>query len=235
MNPPNIANEVRSRLALALDVDDLVEAGRLGRRMLPWFSVAKVGLELFSASGPEAVGAFVDQGYEVFLDLKLHDIPTTVGKAAKVLGSLGVSYVTVHSSGGVEMLAAAVDGLNEGASAAGLTPPMVLAVTVLTSDVEAPESLLQERLEYVVEADCGGVVCAASDLSEVSLAAPELLSVVPGIRPEGVAANDQGRPATPREAIEQGAGILVIGRAVTASSDPEEAANRIASEVADAI
>ena len=120
MNNPEIANEVRSRLALALDVDDLVEAGRFGRRMLPWFSVAKVGLELFAASGPEAVGAFVDQGYEVFLDLKLHDIPTTVGKTAKVLGSLGVSYVTVHSSGGVDMLAAAVDGLNEGASAAGL-------------------------------------------------------------------------------------------------------------------
>ncbi len=235
MNHPDVANDVRSRLALALDVDDLVEAGRLGRRMLPWFSVAKVGLELFSASGPEAVGAFVDQGYEVFLDLKLHDIPTTVGKAAKVLGSLGVSYVTVHSSGGIDMLTAAVDGLNEGASAAGLTPPMVLAVTVLTSDLEAPGSLLQERLGYAVEADCGGVVCAASDLAEVSLAAPELLAVVPGIRPEGVAANDQGRPATPREAIKQGAGILVIGRAVTASSEPEEAASNIAAEVAEAI
>jgi len=228
-------NDPRSRLALALDVDDLVEAGRLGRKMLPWFSVAKVGLELFSASGPEAVGVFLDQGYEVFLDLKLHDIPTTVGKAAKVLGSLGVSYVTVHASGGVDMLAAAVDGLNEGASAAGLVPPMVLAVTVLTSDSEAPESLLQERLRYAVNADCGGVVCAASDLPEISSVAPELLSVVPGIRPEGVAANDQGRPATPSEAIKQGAGLLVIGRAVTASAEPEEAASNIATEVAGAI
>ena len=181
------------------------------------------------------MGAFVDQGYEVFLDLKLHDIPTTVGKTAKVLGSLGVSYVTVHSSGGVDMLAAAVDGLNEGASAAGLTPPMVLAVTVLTSDSEAPGSLLQERLGYAVAADCGGVVCAGSDLAEVSLVAPELLTVVPGIRPQGVAANDQGRTATPREAIKQGAGILVIGRAVTASSEPEEAAASIAAEVAEAI
>ena len=177
----------------------------------------------------------MDQGYEVFLDLKLHDIPTTVGKASRVLGSLGVSYVTVHSSGGVDMLAAAVDGLNEGASAAGLIPPMVLAVTVLTSDLEAPESLLQERLGYAIEADCGGVVCAASDLQKVSSTAPELLSVVPGIRPEGVAANDQGRPATPREAIKEGAGLLVIGRAVTSSSEPEKAAARIAAEVADAI
>lgn len=228
-------NDPRSRLALALDVDDLVEASRFGRKMLPWFSVAKVGLELFSASGPEAVGVFLDQGYEVFLDLKLHDIPTTVGNAAKVLGSLGVSYVTAHASGGVDMLAAAVDGLNEGASAAGLVPPMVLAVTVLTSESEAPESLLQERLRYAVNADCGGVVCAASDLPEISSVAPELLSVVPGIRPEGAAVNDQGRPATPREAIKQGAGLLVIGRAVTASDDPEEAASNIATEVAGAM
>ena len=113
MDTHNVSEEARLRLALALDVDDLVEAGRLGRRMLPWFSVAKVGLELFSASGPEAVGIFVDQGYDVFLDLKLHDIPTTVGKTARVLGSLGVSYVTVHASGGLQMLSAAVDGLNE--------------------------------------------------------------------------------------------------------------------------
>ena len=133
------------------------------------------------------------------------------------------------------MLAAAVDGLNEGASAAGLTPPMVLAVTVLTSDLEAPGSLLQERLGYAGGADCGGVVCAGSDLAEVSLMAPELLTVVPGIRPQGVAADDQGRIATPREAIKQGAGVLVIGRAVTASSEPEEAAASIAAEVAEAI
>ena len=150
MDTHNVSEEARLRLALALDVDDLVEAGRLGRRMLPWFSVAKVGLELFSASGPEAVGIFVDQGYDVFLDLKLHDIPTTVGKTARVLGSLGVSYVTVHASGGLQMLSAAVDGLNEGASAAGLTAPMVLAVTILTSEVDASVGLFEERLGFAV-------------------------------------------------------------------------------------
>ena len=176
MKTPDISEDVRSRLALALDVDDLVEAGRLGRRMSPWFSVAKVGLELFSAAGPEAVGAFVDQGYEVFLDLKLHDIPTTVGKAARVLGSLGVSYVTVHASGGVDMLSAAVHGLNEGAAAAGLPAPMVLGVTVLTSEPDAPRALLEQRLTSAVEADCGGVICAADDLVEVTRVAPELLT-----------------------------------------------------------
>ena len=235
MKPPDVPDDVRSRLAIALDVDDLVEAGRLGRRMLPWFSVAKIGLELFSAAGPEAVGAFVDQGYKVFLDMKLHDIPTTVGRASRVLGSLGVSYVTVHSSGGVDMLSAAVDGLHEGASAAGLCPPAVLAVTVLTSEPNAPRTVLEERLTFASEANCGGVVCAASDLGQVSRLAPELLTVVPGIRPEGVASHDQGRPATPSTAIQNGAGILVIGRAVTAADEPEVAASAIAMEVANAI
>ena len=235
MKASDVSEDVRSRLALALDVDDLVEAGRLGRRMSPWFSVAKIGLELFTASGPEAVGALVDQGYEVFLDLKLHDIPTTVGKASRVLGSLGVSYVTVHASGGADMLSAAVDGLNEGASAAGLSAPMVLAVTVLTSEIDAPGAVLEERLGFALEADCGGVICAANDLFEVTRVAPELLTVVPGIRPEGVANHDQGRPATPKAAIQQGAGILVIGRAVTSADDPETAAEAIAIEVGGAI
>ena len=210
MSPSDISPEARSRLALALDVDDLVEAGRLGKRMFPWFSVAKVGLELFSASGPETIGTFLDQGYDVFLDLKLHDIPTTVGKAARVLGSLGVSYVTVHASGGPQMLSAAVDGLSEGAAAAGLAPPMALAVSILTSETDAPSGLFEERLGYAVQAECGGVVCAANELSEVRRLAPELLSVVPGIRPDGVASHDQGRPATPSLAIGQGAGLLAV-------------------------
>ena len=229
-----VNEETRSRMALALDVDDLVEAGRLGRRLFPWFSVAKVGLELFAASGPEAVGNFIDQGYQVFLDLKLHDIPNTVGKTARVLGSLGVSYVTVHSSGGIDMLKAAVDGLNEGATAAGLTPPMVLGVSVLTSEKSATPEKLQERISNVVAADCGGIVCAASDLRFASYYV-RTSSVVPGIRPEGVSNNDQGRPATPSTAIQEGAGLLVIGRAVTASADLEQAANAIALEVSDAL
>ena len=133
------------------------------------------------------------------------------------------------------MLKAAVDGLNEGAMAAGLTPPMVLGVSVLTSEKSATPEKLQERISNVVAADCGGIVCAASDLLLVTEQAPELLSVVPGIRPEGVSNNDQGRPATPSTAIQEGAGLLVIGRAVTASADLEQAANAIALEVSDAL
>ena len=133
------------------------------------------------------------------------------------------------------MLSAAVDGLSEGAAAAGLAPPMALAVSILTSETDAPSGLFEERLGYAVQAECGGVVCAANELSEVRRLAPELLSVVPGIRPDGVASHDQGRPATPSRAIGQGAGLLVIGRAVTNSEDPEGAADDIADQVAQAI
>ncbi|MDA3041335.1 MAG: orotidine 5'-phosphate decarboxylase, partial [Actinomycetota bacterium] len=101
---PGLAPDLRDRMALALDVDDLVEANRLARQLRPWFGVAKVGLELFTAAGPDAINAMLDLGYDVFLDLKLHDIPTTVRKSAGVAGALGVTYLTMHASGGPAML-----------------------------------------------------------------------------------------------------------------------------------
>ena len=109
----DVPTDIRQRLALALDVDDLVLALRIGRQLRPYFGVAKVGLELYSAAGPEVIGTLTDLGYEVFLDLKLHDIPSTVNKAARVLGALGVRYVTMHAHGGVAMLQAGVEGLRE--------------------------------------------------------------------------------------------------------------------------
>src|SRR5579864_9208000 len=132
--PDTIAPAVRDRLALALDTDDLVDALRTARDLEPWFGVAKVGLELFSATGPEVVTALVERGWKVFLDLKLHDIPSTVGKAARVLGALGASYLTLHAHGGVEMLQAGVEGLATGAEQAGVEAPIAVAVTILTSD-----------------------------------------------------------------------------------------------------
>ena len=128
---------LQSRLALALDVDDLVEATRLARELQTWFGVAKVGMELYAASGPDAIITVSALGYRVFLDLKLHDIPTTVGRAARVLGAVGVSYLTMHAAGGVEMLRAGVVGLREGAERAGLEPSVALAVTILTSESDA--------------------------------------------------------------------------------------------------
>src|SRR3954465_12773702 len=106
-------HDVRRRLALVIDVDDLVVARRLAQTLRPWFGVVKVGLELFSAAGPDAIETMVELGYEVFVDLKLHDIPTTVNRASKVLGSLGASYTTMHAFGGVDMLRAGVEGLKE--------------------------------------------------------------------------------------------------------------------------
>ena len=224
-------NETRDRLALALDMDDLVPALRMAKELQPWFGVAKIGLELFSASGPDAVAAMVDLGYEVFLDLKLHDIPTTVEKAARVAGALGVSYLTIHAMGGPVMLRAGVEGLSEGARNAGFDRPVALAVTVLTSDNDAPEHILPKRIGLAVEAGAGGVICAGTDVQLVKQLAPRLKAVVPGTRPVGVQAHDQARVTTPHEAISAGADLLVIGRAVTHAEDPVDAAKALANSL----
>ena len=220
--------EVRAQLAVALDVDDSVAALRLARELKPWFGVAKVGLELYSASGPDVVGALLDMGYDVFCDLKFHDIPTTVGRAARVIGALGATYLNFHAQGGVAMLTAGVDGYLAGASSAGLPAPVPLAVTILTSDGEVPPHILQKRVQTALEAGCGGIVCAAADVQEAKQYGPRLTAVVPGIRPAGTAAHDQVRAATPEEAISAGADLLVIGRAVTHAEDPAAAAAALA-------
>src|SRR5438270_7063052 len=146
----NGESDFRDRLAIALDVDDLVAALRIARDVRPWFGVGKIGLELFIASGPEAIGALHQLGYKVFLDLKLDDIPTTVERAARIAGSLGVNYLTVHARGGVDILRAGVEGLSDGAQKAGLPPPVALGVTALTSDHPAPAHILPQRLQTAV-------------------------------------------------------------------------------------
>lgn len=223
---------VRDRLILALDVDDAVEAHRLSTQLSPWFGTAKVGLELFSAEGPAVVQTLIDDGYKVFLDLKLADIPTTVGKTSRVLGALGVSYLTLHAFVGPIVLRAAVEGLAEGAERAGLPAPAALAVTILTSDPGAPPHILGKRVAAAMESHCAGVVCAASDVREAKQLAPRLLAVVPGIRPAGTPTHDQARSTTPEEAFEAGADMIVVGRAVTAAPDREAAAAAITASIA---
>ncbi len=223
-------------LALALDTDDLAAAVALAARLRPWFAVAKVGLELFSAAGPAAVGALADQGFAVFADVKLHDIPTTVGRAARALGRTGASYLTVHASGGAAMLAAAVAGLADGVAAGGggggtRPAPMVLGVTVLTSEPDAGEDRVAALAAAASSAGCGGIVCAGPDLPVVRRTAPALRRVVPGIRPAGVGVDDQARVATPGAAIAAGADLLVVGRAVTAAADPVAAAAAVHDDV----
>ena len=224
-------DDPRDRLILALDVDDLVVALRMARRLRPWFGLAKVGFELFGAAGPEVVASLADEGYGVFLDLKLHDIPTTVFRSARVLGGLGTRFTTVHTQGGEAMMRAAVDGMAEGAGAAGTTAPCVLGVTVLTSEPEASPDVLAARSALAASAGCGGLVCAAPDLAVTRRAAPGLLTVVPGIRPSGTPVDDQGRTATPAAAMAAGADLLVVGRAVTSAPEPEQMAALVLAEV----
>ena len=221
---PAASLDGRHRLVLALDVDDLVVAQRLARELRPWFGVVKVGLELFSAAGPEVVQVMIDEGFQVFLDLKLADIPTTVNRAGRVLGALGVSYLTMHAFPGRVMLRAGVDGLPDGAASAGLPEPAALAVTILTSDDGAPPHILGQRVATALDAGCSGVVCAAGDVAEVKQLAPRLLTAVPGLRLAGTPTDDQARVATPQAAAAAGADLLVIGRAVTAAPDRAAAA-----------
>jgi len=176
------------------------------------------------------VQVLIDRGYEVFVDLKMADIPNTVRKAARVLGALGVSYLTLHAFAGPAVLRAGVEGLVEGAELAGLEPGRALAVTVLTSEAHAPRHVIEERVAAAAEAHCAGVICAASDVHDAKEIAPRLLAVVPGLRMEGSAMHDQARVATPAEALAAGADVLVIGRAVTLAADrPAAAAALVAS------
>jgi|TARA_B100001996_G_scaffold349713_1_gene308611 orotidine-5'-phosphate decarboxylase len=227
----NVPLEIKSRLALALDVDDLIDARRLAGSLFDFFGTVKVGLELYTAAGPDSVGVFTEAGFNVFCDLKLHDIPTTVHKAARVVGSVGARWVTAHASGGEEMLKAAVDGLREGAESVGLPTPGVLGVTVLTSDTVKNEETIVSRCETALKAGCEGIICAAPDLEATSRFSDKLIRVVPGLRLPGGDSHDQARVATPMEAISGGADMLVIGRMVTEAENPIDASEELVSEL----
>lgn len=219
----------QDRLAIALDVSDFDLALHLATQLRPYFRVAKIGLELYSAAGPVMVEELKNLGFDVFCDLKLFDIPNTVQRAAEVIGTLGASYLTVHTSGGVEMVKAGHEGFHAGASQNSFPVPSLLGVTVLTSEPDA--SALEKRVGVALESGCEGVICAAPDLPQVHQWAPQLLKVVPGIRPSGSSVGDQARVATPKEALAAGANLLVIGRPVTQAADPVEAAERILAEI----
>jgi orotidine-5'-phosphate decarboxylase len=217
--------EIRDRLAIALDVPDLDQAEQLAKEIAPWVGIAKVGLELYSAAGPEAIARFRALDFRVFADVKLHDIPTTVGRAARVLGRQGATYVNFHAAGGVDMMRAAVEGLREGAAESGNPPPHPIAVTVLTSDPDT--SPFDARLAAAATAGCEGVVCAMQEVGRVHAAQPAFITIVPGSRFPDSDRNDQARFDTPDAAIRAGADILVLGRIVTATSDRRAAAQRV--------
>jgi len=225
--------DVRHRLAIALDVSDLDRAEQLAKEVAPWFGVAKVGLELYSAAGPEAIAHMRALDLDVFADIKLHDIPTTVGRAARVLGRQGVRYLNFHAAGGVDMLRAGVEGLAEGARDAGHATPIPIAVTVLTSDPDA--GAFAVRLERAIEAGCGGVVCSVQEVERVHAARPDFVTIVPGVRFADGAVHDQARVGTPDGVARAGGDVLVVGRPVTRADDPRAAAQRVSDAIVNAL
>jgi len=231
----------RKRLIVALDVPDARSAMRLVAELEGTCSWFKIGLELFIAAGPAVLEPIIARGHNVFLDLKLHDIPNTVAGAVRSAAALGVRMLTVHASGGPAMLAAAKAAL------AGLAnPPELLAVTVLTSmDAEqlhstgvdrAPSQQVELLTKMGVAARFRGFVCSPQEVAAVrALTGPEGVLVIPGIRPAGAAIGDQKRVAGPAEALRLGASYLVVGRPITGVPSPAEAAKAILEEMAEAL
>ena len=234
----------RERIAWAADLP-LDEALRLWPKLSASVGVVKVGLSLFVEHGPAAVRAFRSAGAAVFLDLKLHDIPNTVEAAATGAGALGVAYLTVHASGGAEMLRAASRGAARGAEKSGVSAPRILAVTALTSLGDGEVSALglggsaaemAERLAAVaVGAGIGGLVCSAREVPALLARHPGVFLCTPGIRPAGAAVGDQARVETPAAAIATGSSLLVVGRPIHGATDPAGAAKALHDEVAAAL
>ena len=238
---PEKLNDARNRLIVALDVPNAAAAAELVNRLeglCQWF---KVGLELFTAAGPQVLEPLVARGFSVFLDLKLHDIPNTVAGAVRSAAALGVRMMTVHAGGGPAMLAAAQSALDGMAN-----PPQLLAVTVLTSVDEAqlkatglersPAEQVKLLANLALKAGIRGFVCSPQEVASLrELIGPEGVLVVPGIRPAGAESGDQRRIATPSEALRAGASYLVVGRPITQAANPAEAAESILNEMAEAI
>ncbi|MSO71132.1 MAG: orotidine-5'-phosphate decarboxylase [Alphaproteobacteria bacterium] len=223
---------------IALDTTDLARAKGLAETLRPHVGGLKLGLEFYAAHGPAGVDAMTAFGLPIFLDLKLHDIPATVAAAVNAAWRLGVTYMTVHASGGPGMLHAAVAAARE----RGAETPKLLGVTVLTS-LDAGDlasvgqvAVIEEQVLRLaaLARDCGlnGVVCSPQEVRLLrSRLGPKLELVVPGVRPAGAALADQKRTLTPAATAKAGATILVIGRPITAAPDPAKAAAEIAAEL----
>jgi orotidine-5'-phosphate decarboxylase len=230
--------ENNPRVIVALDFSDPRAALALAARLEPASCVLKVGKELFVAGGLEPVREMIARGFRIFLDLKFHDIPNTVGGACAAATRLGVWMMNVHAAGGAAMLAAARHAVDESAAERGSTAPLLIAVTVLTSldddDLKATgiaDDATRQALRLArLTADCGldGVVCSAQEAPVLRAAlGPRFKLVTPGIRPAGSAAGDQSRIVTPQAAIANGADYLVIGRPITEAPDPVAALSTI--------
>jgi orotidine-5'-phosphate decarboxylase len=222
-----------SPIYVAIDTPDLDRAETIARAVADHVGGLKLGLEFFCANGPAGVERMARLGLPIFLDLKLHDIPNTVSKAVTALAPLRPAVLTVHAAGGQAML--------EAAKAAAPESTKVVAVTVLTSldqaDLQAAgvggDSAQQvARLaKHACQAGLDGIVCSGAEVADARTAWPDGFFVVPGVRPAGADLSDQKRVVTPREALDRGASILVIGRPITGADDPAAAARNIAASL----
>lgn len=238
-----------SKILVPLDVDTAEKALTLAKTLAGEVAGYKVGLELINAAGfglLDELQAQAGADAKIFYDCKFHDIPNTVLGATKAAARRGVWMLNVHASGGRAMMAAAVQGAKEGADAAGVAKPLVIAVSVLTS---ISAEVLRDELgvarsvtEQVVhlarlaqDSGCDGLVASPHEIGAVQAACgPEFVLVIPGIRPAGAALGDQKRVMTPGEAVRAGAHYIVVGRPITAAPDPREAAAAINRETSDA-
>lgn len=224
---------MKAPIAVALDAPDLATMAHWARATAPIVQCLKVGLEVFMRDGRDAVAIVQDTDCDLFLDVKLHDIPATVAGAAGALSDLEPTYLTVHASGGPAMIEAAAQALPHTA---------VTAVTVLTSLDAAtmssmgwsadPESVAVTLASMAVGAGARAIVCSPQEVAAIrSVVPPEITLITPGVRPAGSASGDQRRVATPAQARAAGADLLVIGRPITGQADIAAAARAIADEV----
>ena len=218
---------------VAIDTPNMERAKQLAEQVGANAGGVKLGLEFFSANGPSGVAAILELGLPVFLDVKLHDIPNTVAKAVEALAPLEPAVLTVHAAGGRAML--------EAAKAAASPATKVVAVTVLTSldgdDLRSigvasgPREQVERLAELARSAGLDGIVCSGAEVAAAKSAWPEGFFVVPGVRPPGGDVSDQKRVVTPRQALDDGASILVIGRPITGAEDPASALRDIAASL----
>jgi len=246
-------NKKKPQLIVALDVNTLAEVRELLDKLKDSVEIFKVGSQLFTACGPAVVRFIEAQGKKVFLDLKYHDIPNTVGRAVEAAVGLSVALersqdyfnrqmpksrglfmFTVHTAGGMEMLKAAVEAARKKAAESRLAKPLIVGVTVLTS-AEKKDNILAsvlKRAEMAKAADLDGIVASCEEASFLRKQfGPDLVIVTPGIRPQGSEAQDQKRVATPRVAVQSGSDYLVVGRPIIRAPDPFQSAQAILAEM----
>lgn len=235
--------KAKDRLIVALDVDTMAEAEALVDKLHEYVGVFKVGMQLYNSEGPEVLRRLHGLGGRIFLDLKLHDIPNTVGQAGAVLTRHRVFMYNVHTAGGREMMQRAAAATEKEAAALGGQRPLVIGVTVLTSisqeilenEIGINRSVKDQVVKWALLAKAAGldgVVASPKEITAIREACgPDFVIITPGVRPAWAAVNDQKRVMTPQEAMQAGASYLVVGRPITAAADPVEAAKKILEEM----